>query len=276
MDWKTILQQKDEKPLERLVTDGGFCGILRTIGCVGDSLSSGEFEATDAQGKKTYHDCYDYSWGQFLARMCGSTVYNFSCGGMTARGYCEYDADMRGYWDPEKKCQAYILALGVNDISRIVQSGSSEGDAAALGTVADICREDWHNNQKTFVGYYATVIQRYREIQPDAKFFLMTIPQGEEADPRRTALKKLLRERLYELASFFPNTYVLDFWQYAPVYNAEFREQFYLGGHMNAAGYLLTAQMVASYIDYIIRSHMADFRQIGFVGTPYRNTTYDK
>ena len=36
---------EEEKPLDRLITDGGFCGIFRTIACIGDSLSSGEFES---------------------------------------------------------------------------------------------------------------------------------------------------------------------------------------------------------------------------------------
>ena len=49
----------DENPLDTLVTDGGFCGIMRTIACVGDSLSSGEFEHLDSNGNKTYHDMFD-------------------------------------------------------------------------------------------------------------------------------------------------------------------------------------------------------------------------
>ncbi len=28
----------DEKPLDNPVTDGGYCGIFRTIACIGDSL----------------------------------------------------------------------------------------------------------------------------------------------------------------------------------------------------------------------------------------------
>ena len=40
MDIDQLMGTEAELPLERLVTDGGFCGILRTIGCVGDSLSS--------------------------------------------------------------------------------------------------------------------------------------------------------------------------------------------------------------------------------------------
>ena len=72
---------ENEKPLDRIVTDGGFCAIFRTITCIGDSLSSGEFESIDPDGTKRYHDFYDYSWGQFIARSCGSKVYNCSQGG---------------------------------------------------------------------------------------------------------------------------------------------------------------------------------------------------
>ncbi|MBE6793009.1 MAG: SGNH/GDSL hydrolase family protein, partial [Ruminococcaceae bacterium] len=35
----------EKNPLDTLVSDGGFCGIFRTIGCIGDSLSSGELES---------------------------------------------------------------------------------------------------------------------------------------------------------------------------------------------------------------------------------------
>ena len=51
-----------------------------------------------------------------------------------------------------------------------------------LGSVADIDLQDWHNNQKTFMGYYGQIIQRMKEIQPQAKFFLMTMPDGEEQE----------------------------------------------------------------------------------------------
>jgi hypothetical protein len=65
----------NEKPLENLVTGGGFAAIFRTVACIGDSLSSGEFEAVDAYGKRTYRDMFPYSWGQFMAREAGFTVH---------------------------------------------------------------------------------------------------------------------------------------------------------------------------------------------------------
>lgn len=34
--------EKKDKLINNLVSDGGLCPIFRTIGCIGDSLSSGE------------------------------------------------------------------------------------------------------------------------------------------------------------------------------------------------------------------------------------------
>ena len=62
MDITKFYGNPDEKPLDNLVTDGGFCGIFRTIGCIGDSLSSGELETYDEEGIRGYHDFYEYSW----------------------------------------------------------------------------------------------------------------------------------------------------------------------------------------------------------------------
>ena len=109
---------KNEKPLDNLVSDGGFCGIFRTICCIGDSLSSGEFEFYDEEGNRRYCDMYDYSWGQFMARAIGSKVYNFSRAGMTAKEYVESFAKQNDYWNPKFACQAYIIALGANDVNR--------------------------------------------------------------------------------------------------------------------------------------------------------------
>ena len=80
------------------------------------------------------------------------------------------------------------------------------------------------------------------------------------------------RELLYALAEHFDNAYVLDLRAYAPVYDEQFRRHFYLGGHLNPAGYALTAEMVMSYIDYLVRHHPRDFAQVGFIGTPHKNT----
>ena len=85
-------------------------------------------------------------------------------------------------------------------------------------------------------------------------------------------LEEQHRDLLCGLAKLFPNVFVLDLRAYAPVYDDAFRRQYFLGGHMNPMGYLLTARMVVSYIDYIIRSDMPSFAQVGFINTPWKNT----
>lgn len=258
MDINEFYLTENEKPLDRPVSDGGFCKIFRSIACIGDSLSSGEFESNDATGeKKFYHDMFEYSWGQYIARTIGGKVYNFSRGGMTAKEYVGSYAEEKGWWDPTLACQAYILALGVNDINGLKQP---------IGSIADICAEDPSKNAETFCGYYAAIIQRIKAFRPDAKFFLMTMPRtGSERDAGRAAHAKLLRE----LAVYFENTYVLDFYTYAPMHDEKFKATFYMGGHLNPMGYILTAKQVMSYIDYLVRSHPQDFAQVPFIGTEF-------
>ncbi len=244
-----------ENPLENMVSNGGYTAIFRKIAVVGDSLSSGEFESFDSLGNKSYHDYFEYYWGQNIARMCGSTCYNFSRGGMTAKEYCESFADNMRFWDPQYATQCYIIALGVNDII---------GQNQTIGSVDDI-DVDYTKNKKTFIGYYAQIIQRYKKIQPRAKFFLMTMPQAENDGRLQDKIK--VSEALHSLAEYFDNTYVIDLLKYAPVYDEEFRNKFYMGGHLNPMGYVLTAHMVASYIDYIIRHNFDDFKEVGYIGT---------
>ncbi len=243
-----------EKPLDRIVTDGGFCAIFRHIACIGDSLSSGEFESRDKDGNNGYHDFYEYSWGQYIARSSGCKVYNFSRGGMTAKEYVENFAEQNGFWNEDKLCEAYIIALGVNDIL---------GRGMDIGSIKDINVDDYQKNAESFTGYYARIIQRIKAMQPRAKIFLVSMPRyGNDTDVKR----KKHRDLLEDLTVFFDRTYLIDLFTYAPEYNDEFIEKYFLG-HMTPTGYVLTARMIESYIDYIIRKNPKDFAQVGFIGT---------
>ncbi len=265
MNLKPYLASPDEKPLDRIVDDGGFAAIFRTIGCIGDSLSSGEFESTDESGtKKGYHDYFEYSWGQYIGRAIGAKVYNFSRGGMTAIEYWNSFARDKDFWNPSMLCQAYIVALGVNDILN---------RKMPIGTIADIDLSDYNNNNtETFAGYYARILQRLKSMQPHARFFLMTMPAVEESQ-RTEGLRAEHAALLHQMAELFDYTYVIDLNKYAPLYDAEFRRNFYLGGHMNPQGYILTAKMTMSYIDWIIRNNPEDFAQVGFIGKGVHNYT---
>lgn len=264
MNIRDYMGDENERPLDRIVDAGGFASLFRVFACVGDSLASGEFETLDEAGGKSFHDLFEHSWGQYMARAMGSKAYNFSRGGMTAKVYMESFAEEMDFWNPEKACQAYILALGVNDISKNLRDGWP------LGGMDDV-KDDWRNNGKTFAGYYGAIIQRYKEISPDAKFFLLTLPRDPERPPERMPLEEAHTALIRAMARHFDNAYVIDLREYAPVYDRAFKENFYLNGHMNPCGYILTAKMLMSYMDFIIRHNMDDFREAGLIGTPFKN-----
>lgn len=256
MNWNEKLYKENEKPLDNLVSGYSHTSVFRKIAFVGDSLSSGEFESRDEQGNKGYHDFYEYSWGQYIARRNGLTAYSFSRGGMTAKEYIESFAEEKGFWDKEKAAQAYVIALGVND----VYNGGME-----IGSVDNI-NPDYRKNAETFIGYYAAIVARYKEISPDAKFFFVTFP-NDSARNKDESTQEVITQ-LYSLAEYFDNAYVIDLFKYGPVYDERFREKFYLYGHMNPSGYIFTAEIIDSYIDYIVRHNPKDFERVAFINPP--------
>lgn len=245
----------NEKPLENMVGAYSNTAIFRKIAFIGDSLSSGEFETVDENGNRGYHDLYEYSWGQFIARKNGLTAYNFSQGGMTAKWYIESFANEKGLFDKDKACQAYVIALGVNDIYN---------QNMKIGTSEDITATEF-SGERPFISYYAEIVRRYKEISPDAKFFFVTFPnEGDRFDKSKT---RGMISALYALKEHFDNSYVINLYEYGPVYDDGFREKYFLHGHMNPMGYLFTAQLIDSYIDYIIRTNPTDFNNVGFICT---------
>lgn len=252
MNWEKLLYTEDEKPLDNLVNGYSNTAIFRTMAFVGDSLSSGEFETLDKEGKRSYYDLFEYSWGQYIARSNGLKAYNFSRGGMTAKEYLDSFAESKGFWNKELACQAYVIALGANDLNRGIE----------IGCIDDIDTENYENSKPTFIGYYARIVKKYKEISPDAKFFFVTFPDGGNKEKTVGMVNAL-----YALADHFDNSYVIDLYRYGPFYGDRFRERYYLHGHLNPMGYILTARMVDSYIDYIIRHDPDDFKNAGFIGT---------
>lgn len=244
-----------QNPLEKLVGGYSFTAIFRKIAFIGDSLSSGEFETVNEDGSRGYHDLYEYSWGQYIARKNGLSAYNFSRGGMTAKWYLESFADENDLWNKEKACQAYVIALGVNDVLN---------QHMPVGDAKDIDATEFEGD-RPFISYYAEIVRRYKEISPDAKFFFVTIPR--DSHYTDVTEHEAVVKAIYALSEHFDNSYVIDLYKYAPVYDDEFKAQYFLYGHMNPMGYIFTAEMIDSYIDYIVRENPQDFKTVGFIGT---------
>jgi lysophospholipase L1-like esterase len=242
----------NEKPLDVIEKSGGYTSIFHKIGVVGDSLASG---AIQISSDGIALDRPEYSWGASIARATGCTVLNFSQGGMQA---ARWNTDTLGQNAvlPENLCTAYIIALGNNDQS------------LTIGTSADINLSDYHQNANSFYGNYAKIIQRLKEVQPKARFFLTIYPY-------KTWVVSGINQAIKDICAMFSYCYLIDLYQYSPfVYGAP---NPYMTGsiHLNTIGYQRWAWQIMSYIDYIVRNKMSDFVDVELIGTSYTmDSTY--
>ena len=247
----------ESNPLVNLLENGGYINIFNKIACIGDSLTEGVFEYTE-NGEVKYagkpQGFEPYSYPSQLARMTGATVGNYGVGGATAKSWLETTA-CTDCFKEENKSQAYIIALGTNDTNY-------DGDVNT-----DIDVSNYNNNADTFVGNYAKIIQKCRELQPKAKIFVVTIPKTRtdyhNAWTTGNSKIKSVAEKL--------GVYVLDIYTYSESYDNpdEYKKHFYTGGHRNAIGYKRTAMEYATYISWIIYNNPNDFRNAQFIGMDY-------
>ena len=247
----------ESNPLVNLLENGGYINIFNKIACIGDSLTEGVFEYTE-NGEVKYagkpQGFEPYSYPSQLARMTGATVGNYGVGGATAKSWLETTA-CTDCFKEENKAQAYIIALGTNDTNY-------DGDVNT-----DIDVSNYNNNADTFVGNYAKIIQKCRELQPKAKIFVVTIPKTRtdyhNAWTTGNSKIKTVAEKL--------GVYVLDIYTYSESYDNpdEYKKHFYTGGHRNAIGYKRTAMEYATYISWIIYNNPNDFRNAQFIGMDY-------
>lgn len=229
-----------------------FVGIIHKWGFIGDSLSSGE-QAVRKDGTSTLErfDLYDYSWGQRLCKLNSVEGFNFSVGGQTAKGWCSGvgDRTWEGAQQQENWKEAYCIALGVNDNSASYPKGDVD---------TDIDLSDYNNNADTFAGWYAGIIQRLRSVNPKCRIFCITIPYNNQQgyldnnDIIRAIVPKFSRCYLVDLANY----------HWTP-------DGLGLNDHLSPAGYQWAAFEINTYIDWIIRNNMDDFKDIAWVGTEY-------
>lgn len=255
-------QVEDENPIGVIKETPGMTAIFRSWGFIGDSLCSGEMECyAPGADHVSYNDMYDYSWGMQLARLCGADGYCYSQGGQTAKGWIETENQRTWAEACHTPKQAYIIALGVNDFYAYEHGTLQMGDLAT-----DVDMEDYSRNADTFAGQMAGIIQRVKSIQEEAKIFVATRPRGEEGDFSYECFNDIIRS----LADMFSNVYVIDLYRYACDYDTEeFVQSNKLNGHLSAAGYLQTAYMFCTYIDWIIRHNPEDFKNVPLIGTGY-------
>lgn len=253
---KTRYDDVYENPLSSIRYDGGLTSIFKNIGCIGDSLASGEVVGTDADGKYHSEDKYEFSWGQRIAKMTGNTAFNFSHGGLTTKSWLgRYGNGGTNASDFENhKCEAYIVALGQND-------SYPDERQVPVGTSSDI-----GTDVNSYYANYYKIIQRIKSVQPKAKIFVITNPY-----PRNTPdtgwTYDGYDDAVRYMAEHYENVFLIDFQKYAKNFHTDRRLWF--SGHMTAVGYQQSAWLISTYIDWIIRTNMDKFRDVQWIGTDY-------
>jgi len=261
-------QEVEQNPIAKISQNPGLCSIFHHWGFIGDSLCSGELEYTTPDGNTGYWDCYEYAWGTRMCAIMGVEGEVFSKGGETAKGWIE------NYWDSNnnklQNCakdnpkQAYIIALGANDANPAFEGTYDLGNVET-----DVNMEDYNKNASTFIGCYAGIIQRLKEMQPEVKIFVVTLPERRDPYPKYNAA-------IRQMAETFSDVWVIDLEKYAADYycSQEFRDLYVPQdhGHLTPAGYEFTAWEFLTYIDWIIRNDFNSFKEVGFMieGAPER------
>lgn len=238
-------------PLVTINKDPGLLSCFLNVGCIGDSLASGE--SVYRNGSTVgYADIYEHSWGQYLARMTGNTYYNWSSGGRTCATWLSSSYATECF-DGNHKCQAYIIGLGQNDYNQNY----------TIGTSADIDTSDYSNNADSYYGNYGKIIQRIKALQPKAKIFILTDPsENTETGGYNAAVRTI--------ATMFSNVYLVDLYTYGKqLYTTGIIKACNRNGHYNAMAYREMALIIATYIDWIMRNNVSEFSEVEFIGTDY-------
>ena len=256
-----ILKTDESEPLTSVSESGGLAGIFPKFGFIGDSLCSGAVAYND--GTWHYPERYYTSWGLYMCREVGSngTIWAYS-GCSTATWWNSYIVDNgrginnEGVQDDNERFSStkigYVIALGVNDIIASVTVGDVD---------TDIDLADYTNNADTFAGKYGRIIQKIKEQQPSAKIFVVTIPAIWAAQAETQGYNGVIRD----MASKFSNVFVIDFYAYLPS-DPQITSDYMYQGHMTTQGYKWIAMAMATYIDYIVRTNPASFKNVALIG----------
>ena len=126
--------------------------IFKKIGGIGDSYMSGHIHLN---GQEASIKNYDYSWGHYFSKLIGETFENYAQSGSTAKQWVDTTL-----FDRVKSCQAYMIALMIND------QGDWSDYSTPVGTIDDI-----GTDANTYYAYYYKLIQKVVDVNPKAKIF---------------------------------------------------------------------------------------------------------
>lgn len=202
---------------------------FKKFGVIGDSLSVGHF--SNNSNRNLW-----YSWPQSLARSLGNRAVNFGTSGDTVLTWWSTHAsngkNLLG--SSGNKCQAYVVALGVNDQAYV-----------SLGTIDDV-KDDYSQNSDTFYGGYARILSYIHEVNPQAPIFCLTDVwlNSTRSAQYDEAVRSIVADNR------FKNFCILV--DMARDARSDFsvvkKEGYMMNDHNNAAGYSIGGKIVDRYI----------------------------
>ena len=117
---------------------------------------------------------------------------------------------------------------------------------------------DWYKNEKVLdTESYTNIINKLRSDNKNIPIFCVTITKN------YLTSAYILNDKIKEVA-LNNNCYILDLGKYSDWTEGS---EWLNGSHPNAYGYYHNAEMINSYINYIIENNKANFYNLSFVGT---------
>jgi hypothetical protein len=232
-------------------------------------------------GTTFVQDMYDLSWGQQMARLLGANGYNFSVGGEYCKRWCTGSNNDRRWGKAQTDLkEAYTIGLGVNDRGYWLAGNTAivdypcvteypnTSDYGALtitkaDVLSDIDLSDYNNNENSFAGWYAGIIQRLKSVRKDAHIFCITNPSeggGKEWNQTIRHIVDIMVEKYGE------TIWLIDLETYNPT-TLSIQANCDLNGHQSAFGYLYHCYEISTYIDWLIRNNIDAFRGSSLIGT---------
>jgi lysophospholipase L1-like esterase len=100
-----------------------------------------------------------------MSHLTGREWTNFGAGGSSTKSWMNGGGKLAEVQATGNKCQAYVIGLGINDISNPATQVSL-GTSADIGTDAD-----------SYYAYYYKLVKAVYAVNNDAKIFCSTLPQ---------------------------------------------------------------------------------------------------
>ena len=126
------------------------------------------------------------------------------------------------------------------------------------GAIIFLGINDWYGNSETLdTNAYTNIINKLRTDNKNIPIFCVTITQNYSSSACN------LNDAIREVATN-NNCYIIDLGKYSDWGTTS---KWLNGSHPNAYGYLHNAEMINSYINYIMENNKSDFYNLSFVGT---------